>query len=106
MFRPRRHLLQSYSFHITLCCNSRQFVIAKGLRRDELLPVLKRAQEKVPHRMHGVCLMPNHLHLLLRADDATQVDVLDWLDFSDGSQPPALLKYINANTNAAGTWMA
>jgi hypothetical protein len=33
MPRSPRHLPQGYSFHITLRCNSRQFLIAKGLRR-------------------------------------------------------------------------
>jgi len=65
MPRSPRCLPQGYSFHITLRCNSRQFLIAKGLRRDVLLAVLAKAQAKVPHKLYGVCLMANHLHLLL-----------------------------------------
>jgi len=41
---------------MTLRCNSRQFLIAKGLRRDVLLPVLAKAQAKVPHRLYAVYL--------------------------------------------------
>jgi REP element-mobilizing transposase RayT len=73
MPRPPRQLPQGYSFHITLRCNSRQFLIAKGLRRDVLLSVLAKAQAKVPHRLYAVCLMANHLHLLIRPDDASQL---------------------------------
>jgi putative transposase len=47
MPRSPRHLPQRYSFHITLRCNSRQFLIAKGLRRDVLLAVLAKAQAKL-----------------------------------------------------------
>ena len=54
MPRFPRQLPQGYSFHITLRCNSRQFLIAKGLRRDVLLAVLAKAQAKVPHRLYAV----------------------------------------------------
>jgi putative transposase len=53
MPRFPRQLPQGYSFHITLRCNSRQFLIAKGLRRDVLLAVLAKAQAKVPHRLYA-----------------------------------------------------
>ena len=70
MGRTQRKLPSGHSFHITLRCNSRQFLIAKGLRRDVLLAVLAKAKQKVPHKLYAVCLMANHLHLLLRPDDA------------------------------------
>ena len=76
MSRSPRHLPQGYSFHITLRCNSRQFLIAKGLRRDVLLAVLAKAQAKVPYRLYAVCLMANHLHLLIRPDDASKLPKL------------------------------
>ena len=76
MGRLQRVLHQGYSFHITLRCNSRQFLIAKGLRRDVLLAVLAKAQAKVPHRLYAVCLMANHLHLLIRPDDASKLPKL------------------------------
>lgn len=76
MSRTPRCLPQGHSFHITLRCNSRQFLIAKGLRRDVLLAVLSKAKQKVPHRLYAVCLMANHLHLLLRPDDANELPKL------------------------------
>ena len=80
MPRSPRHLPQGYSYHITLRCNSRQFLIAKGLRRDVLLSVLAKAQAKVPHRLYAVCLMANHLHLLIRPDDASQLPrLMHWV---------------------------
>jgi REP element-mobilizing transposase RayT len=72
MTHPRIRLTQGHSFHITLRCNSRQFLVAKEWRRDVLLAILKRDQVTVTHRLNGVCLMANHLQLLLRPDDATQ----------------------------------
>ena len=55
-----RYLLLGHSFHITLRCNSRQFLIAKGLRRDVLLAVLAKAKQKVACKVYAVCLMANH----------------------------------------------
>ena len=73
MPRSPRCLPQAYSFCITLRCNSRQFLIAKGLKRDVLLSVFAKAQTMVPHGLYRLYLMANHLHLLLRTDDASQL---------------------------------
>jgi len=57
-------------------------LIAKGLRRDVLLAVLAKAQIKVPHKLYGVCLMANHLHLLIRPDDASQLPrLMHWISW-------------------------
>jgi putative transposase len=80
MSRSQRKLPAGHYFHITLRCNSRQFLIAKGLRRDVLLAVLAKAKQKVPHRLYAVCLMANHLHLLLHPDDASQLPrLMHWI---------------------------
>lgn len=70
MARAKRLLPAGHSFHITLRCNSRQFLIAKTLRRDVLLAVLKKAKQKFAVKVYGLCLMANHLHLLLKPEDA------------------------------------
>ena len=48
MLRSPRQLPQGYSFHITLMCNSRQYLIAKELRRDVLLAVLAKDFPALP----------------------------------------------------------
>jgi hypothetical protein len=53
MTRPIRQVPEGYSFNITLRCNSCQFLMAKGLRRDVMLAVLKRAHEKLPQGWMG-----------------------------------------------------
>ena len=80
MGRPSRNFPEGHTFHLTLRCNSRQFLIAKGLRRDVLLAVLSKAKQKVPHRLYAVCLMANHLHLLLRPDHASELPrLMHWI---------------------------
>ena len=56
MGRSRWKLPDGCSFHITLRCNSRGFLIARGVRRDLLLPVLRKWQENFGFRLHGICL--------------------------------------------------
>ena len=41
-----------------------------------LLVVLEKAKQKYPFRTYGVCLMANHIHLLLKPQDATQLPKL------------------------------
>jgi len=80
MARQPRSLPAGHSFHITLRCNSRQFLIAKGLRRDVLLAVLAKAKQKVACKVYAVCLMANHLHLLIRPDDASKLPkLMHWI---------------------------
>ena len=81
---PRSHRLlpQGHSFHITLRCNSRAFLISKRIRRDLLLVVIAKAQQKYPHKLYAVCLMANHIHLLLRPLDATQLPkLMHWVSW-------------------------
>ena len=44
-------------------------MIAKALRRDVLLAVLKKAQQKFAVKVYGLCLKANHLHLLLKPSE-------------------------------------
>jgi putative transposase len=131
MPRSARHLPQGHLFHITLRFNSRQFLIAKGLRRDVLLSVLVKAQAQVPHRLYAICLMANHLHLPIRPDDAFQLPrLMYWVGWhsamalnrlagrcghfwetryyapaiapKDHRRVLSILRYIHANPKAAG----
>ena len=73
MSRTPRCLPQGHAFHITLRCNSRQFLIANALRRDVLLAVLQKAKQKFAVKVYGLCLMANHLHLLIKPTDAKEL---------------------------------
>jgi putative transposase len=67
-------------------------MIAKGLRRDVLLSVLAMAQVKISHRLYAVCLMANHLHLLIRPDDASQLPrLMHWVGWFQQWHSTALL---------------
>jgi len=89
MPRPSRSLPAGHSFQITLRCNSRQFLTAKRIRRDVLLVVLEKAKQNYSFRLYGVCLMANHIHLLIKPDDASQLPkLMHWVKTSNGPSIP------------------
>lgn len=114
-----------------LALNSRAFLIARGVRRDLLLAVLRKGQETFGFRLHGICLMANHLHLLLQPPQGRDLPrIMQWIGwysamalnrltgrcghlwearyFSSPIEPGdtrrvlATLRYIHANPKAAG----
>ena len=79
MSRTPRCLLQGHAFHITLRCNSRQFLIAKGLRRDVLLAVLKKVKHKFAVKVYGLCLMAYILPLPIKPENTKGLPrVMHW----------------------------
>jgi putative transposase len=81
MTRLSRSLPVVHSFHITLRCNSRQFLIAKRFCRDVWLVDFDKAKQNYSFRLYGLCLMANHIHLLLlKPDDASQLPkIMQWV---------------------------
>ena len=131
MGRAARQLPDGCSFHITLRCNSRAILIGRGVRRDLLLAVLRRGAGEVPLPLQGICLMANHLHLLLEPQQGRDLPrIMQWfgwysamalnrltgrcghfwearyfstpIDPADRRRVLATLRYIHANPKAAG----
>ena len=59
-------------------------MIAKGLRHDLLIAVLKKVQQKFAVKVYGLCLMANHLHLLIKPADAKEA-IDRWQRMAGGS---------------------
>jgi hypothetical protein len=58
-------------------------LIAKRIRRDVLLVVLEKAKQNYSFRLYGICLMANHIHLLIKPDDASQLPkLMHWVGWS------------------------
>lgn len=55
-------------------------MIAKALRRDVLQAVLKKAKQKFAMKGYGLlCLMANHLHLLIKPEEAKDLPrLMNW----------------------------
>jgi REP element-mobilizing transposase RayT len=108
--------------------------MARGVRRDLLLAVLRKGQEKFGFRLHGIFVMANHLHLLLQPPHGKDLPgIMQWIGwtsamalnrltgrcghfwearyFSTPIEPGdrrrvlATLRYIHANPKTAGVRM-
>jgi len=65
MARGLRVLVPGATYHVTVRCNNRVFDLGRSECRDVLLYTLKKALQKIPCRIYGLCLMNNHVHYLI-----------------------------------------
>ena len=64
--RPRRSFASGASYHVTLRCNNQAFDLRRPQARKTLMFCLARAQARFGFRLHGLCIMSNHVHYLIR----------------------------------------
>ncbi|NES65609.1 MAG: hypothetical protein F6K24_10285 [Okeania sp. SIO2D1] len=69
MGRPKREFKANYSYHITTRCNNRDFNLTRRETREILLHIIKQAQEKYPFKLYALCIMLNHVHYLMEAEN-------------------------------------
>ncbi|WP_287518373.1 transposase [Okeania sp. SIO2C2] len=69
MGRPKREFKADYSYHITTRCNNRDFNLTRRETREILLHIIKQAQEKYPFKLYALCIMLNHVHYLMEAEN-------------------------------------
>ena len=82
MPRAKRKFRNGFSYHVTMRCNNREFLLHKRRNREVLLFCIKRAQERFGFRLYGLCIMSNHVHYLiepLQPDDMPRL--MHWLNW-------------------------
>ena len=81
MGRKIREFNLGYSYHITTRCNNRDFHLAKRENREILLHIIKKAKEKYSFKVYALCIMLNHVHYLIEAEQPEEI--------------PKIMHYIN-----------
>ena len=71
MPRPLRPIGEGLVYHVINRGNGRQPVFFKDGDYLAFLKALGDVKERKPFALYGYCLMPNHIHLLLRPEGAT-----------------------------------
>lgn len=71
MPRPLRPIAEGLIYHVINRGNGRQPVFFKDGDYLAFLKALGDLKERKPLALYGYCLMPNHIHLLLRPEGAT-----------------------------------
>jgi putative transposase len=82
MPRPRRAFVPGASYHVTMRCNNQAFDLRRPQARKALLFCIARAQARFGFRLHGLCIMSNHVHYLIRpAAPADMPRLMHWLNW-------------------------
>ena len=79
MARPKRVTPCGYCYHVLCRGNGRQRVFRKPGNYAAFVALFDQAQERVPMRIVGYCLMPNHFHLVLWP--AADGDLSRWMQW-------------------------
>lgn len=92
MGRAKRELKAGYCYHITIRCNNRDFNLASRESREIYLYILKKAQDKYPFKLYALCLMLNHVHLLVEPDNPHDLPkMMHWINWYSAMSFNALL---------------
>jgi len=127
--RKKRELVAGAFYHVTSRTNNKIKAFESNLGRKIMLITLKDAKEKYKFRLTNFCVMPTHIHLLIKPETNTKLNiVIQWLktisakrwNFIHGAvdhmwgeryfsrviknddEYEAIMKYIDLNPIAAG----
>lgn len=63
-------------------CNNREFRLIRDECRDVLLYAIQRCQELYAFKLYGLCIMSNHVHYLLEAQNPDEIPkIMHWLNW-------------------------
>ena len=79
MPRPRRASAANTCYHVLNRGNGRNTVFHKDADYAAFLKLLKQASDRIPMRLLGWCLMPNHFHLVVWTLEAG--DLSKWMQW-------------------------
>ena len=65
--RKKRELVENAFYHVTSRTNDKIRVFENRLGRKIMLIVLQNAKDKFHFRLANFCIMPTHIHLLIKA---------------------------------------
>ena len=92
MGRPKREFKPGYSYHITTRCNNRDFNLTRRETREILLHIIKKAKEKYPFKLYALCIMLNHVHYLIEAENPDDIPkIIHWINWYSAMSFNALL---------------
>ena len=82
MPRPRRRFRARCAYHVTVRCNNRAFDLRSREARAVVLDALRRSLFKYSARLHGVALMSNHVHYLIKTENPSDLPrLMQWLNW-------------------------
>jgi len=81
MTRPSRFFIDNYCYHLRSRGNDKQNIFLSDEDHLRYLNMIKRAKGKCDIRLYAYCLMPNHFHLLVQADNSKKMSkFMHWIN--------------------------
>ncbi|GGY55323.1 REP-associated tyrosine transposase [Pseudoduganella albidiflava] len=80
MGRPTRHQFAGAIYHITTRGNRRAHIFADDIDKQIWYRILCETASRFQLVVYGVCLMPNHFHLLFETPDANLSSAMQYLN--------------------------
>ena len=94
--RKRRRLVEGAFYHVTSRTNNKIRIFNRKLGRRIMLMVLEGAKEKYEFGLTNFCIMPTHIHLLIRPAEGTDLSkIMCWIK----SQFAKSWNYIHKSTD-------
>jgi putative transposase len=78
--RKRREFVCGAVYHVTSRINNKMKIFDHDLGKKLMLMILKEAKEKFDFNLFNFCIMPNHIHLLIKANDGGNLShIMCWI---------------------------
>jgi len=78
--RRRREIVEGAYYHVTSRTNDKIRVFENRLGQKIMLIVLEEAVEKFRFRLENFCVMPTHIHLLIRPEEEPNLSIImQWI---------------------------
>lgn len=79
MRKPRR-LIEGARYHVVARANRKEFILESDGMKNMLLVVIARAKERYRFSLETLCIMDNHIHLLLRPATGESLSrIMQWI---------------------------
>jgi putative transposase len=78
--RKKREIVDGAFYHVTSRTNDKIRVFENNLGRKIMLITLQDAKDKFKFRLTNFCVMPTHIHLLIKPDTNTKLNIIiQWI---------------------------
>jgi putative transposase len=78
--RQKRLFIKGMFYHITSRTNNKIRAFEDDISKNLIIETLNDAKEKFNFHLANFCLMPTHIHLLIKADENTNLsDIIHWI---------------------------
>jgi len=78
--RKKREFIEGAFYHVTSRTNDKNKVFENHLGQKTMLLVLDEAKEKFRFQLANFCVMPTHIHLLIKPEEKTNLStIMHWI---------------------------